>query len=1052
VDDLLLPLDAFVRSVGITSTSSHAFLIGAGASMSSGVPTAYRCIWEWKRQIFLTNNHGLEKEFGELSLPSVQDRIQRWLDSRGFPPRDDPSEYGDYIERCYPIAEHRRRYFERLVQRAKPHIGYRLLCLLAQDHIVRSVWTTNFDGLTARAAADSSLTPVEIGFDCRERVVRQPARGELLCVSLHGDYRYDKLKNTEQELLRQDEVLRAALTSELTSTSLIVTGYSGRDASVMDALNTAYCQAGTGALYWCGHGDGDPPVIVTDLLRTARKHGRIAHYVPAQGFDDLLIRLALHCLTGEHLKRAQQIIAESAPDRTIHFTPFSVPPGGRIGIVKSNCYPIRCPSDVLAFQLEGLPEKQVWKYLRDQVEGRDIVAVPLRGKIVALGNVDAIKDLFGGRIRGAIERTSIDERDFRYDDSAIVSLLQTTLLQCFAKRPGLRTAGKRLVWDTNDSQSATAGGKRCFRHSAAILALRQIAGQPYLVIKPTVAFTDAQGALLPEEDVRAEKLAILGYQHNDKFNSALKKWADRLFPPGQETMEFPSACGSTFRFVVGRSPLVAGIVNPSDRKDRPLPAAKVKLINQSGVQLPEPPLVFAHKSDLPGWIHDTHPVRGILENRPYDFSLTRRGLADHVAIGVVCPMAEQAMFDEFLQNLHRIHEPQPKERDYLLPFPGFASAFGLPLQLPKPGEGGWATCPEPALRLGEKEGSIELARNIKTSIDSIRASGNANLVMVCIPERWSHWRGYETETERLDLHDYVKAYCVHRGIPTQFLEEDTLQNTYDCRIAWWLSLALYVKSMRTPWVLDSLAPGTAFVGLGFSIDRKAAQGQHVVVGCSHIYSERGEGLQYRLGKIDNPIIRGKNPFLSLEDARRVGNDIRQLFFDAMLKLPERVVIHKRTPFSRDEREGLVQGLAGITAIDMIEIGIEDNIRYIASKFGSQGELLEDSYPIRRGTTVLLDKTTALLWGHGVTTAVNAQQKYYQGKRRIPAPLLLRRHLGATPLEVLCGEILGLSKMDWNTFDMYARLPATIQSSNEIARIGSLLERFGRSSYDYRLFM
>jgi hypothetical protein len=44
----------------------------------------------------------------------------------------------------------------------------------------------------------------------------------------------------------------------------------------------------------------------------------------------------------------------------------------------------------------------------------------------------------------------------------------------------------------------------------------------------------------------------------------------------------------------------------------------------------------------------------------------------------------------------------------------------------------------------------------------------------------------------------------------------------------WLSLALYVKAMRTPWVLKSLADDTAFVGLGFNIDPVAERGRHVV--------------------------------------------------------------------------------------------------------------------------------------------------------------------------------------------------------------------------------
>ena len=36
---------------------------------------------------------------------------------------------------------------------------------------------------------------------------RLPGPGELLCVSLHGDYRYDELKNTPDELREQEHEL-----------------------------------------------------------------------------------------------------------------------------------------------------------------------------------------------------------------------------------------------------------------------------------------------------------------------------------------------------------------------------------------------------------------------------------------------------------------------------------------------------------------------------------------------------------------------------------------------------------------------------------------------------------------------------------------------------------------------------------------------------------------------------------------------------------------------------------------------------------------------------
>lgn len=42
----------------------------------------------------------------------------------------------------------------------------------------------------------------------------------------------------------------------------------------------------------------------------------------------------------------------------------------------------------------------------------------------------------------------------------------------------------------------------------------------------------------------------------------------------------------------------------------------------------------------------------------------------------------------------------------------------------------------------------------------------------------------------------------------------------------------------------------------------------------------------------------------------------------------------------------------------------------------------------------LDDFSALVWVHGATTALNPPFKYFQGKRRIPAPLTVRRHAAA----------------------------------------------------------
>jgi len=52
-----------------------------------------------------------------------------------------------------------------------------------------------------------------------------------------------------------------------------------------------------------------------------------------------------------------------------------------------------------------------------------------------------------------------------------------------------------------------------------------------------------------------------------------------------------------------------------------------------------------------------------------------------------------------------------------------------------------------------------------------------------------------------------------------------------------------------------------------------------------------------------------------------------------------------------------------------------------------------------------------------------------------SPVMVKKHWAPTDLHQLASEILALSKVNRNTFDLYTRLSATITSSNEVARIG-----------------
>ena len=144
------------------------------------------------------------------------------------------------------------------------------------------------------------------------------------------------------------------------------------------------------------------------------------------------------------------------------------------------------------------------------------------------------------------------------------------------------------------------------------------------------------------------------------------------------------------------------------------------------------------------------------------------------------------------------------------------------------------------------------------------------------------------------------------------------------------------------------------------------------------------------------------------------------------------------------------GLESVPDVEMLEINFEDSLRYMASSM-RDGKLVIDNFPVFRGTTVVQSEDTALLWVHGSAPSVaNPSYRYYQGKRRIHTPLTLRRFRRSSSIQQLASEVLGLSKMNWNHFEYYFQLPATLISANAIAKVGPYLSGFGSAPYDYRL--
>lgn len=255
--------------------------------------------WEFKAQLYLSRRKIPATEIKDISHPTIRDRIQEFISaSADLPKPNEPDEYARLFEAAYPSASDRRDYLEQHMRIAKPSTGHIILALMMRDGITRVVWTTNFDVLiedafSAIASSSGGLTIVTLdSAQLANQVVskeRWPLYGKI-----HGDFRSDYLKNSSEELAGQNSILSKELIAVASQTGLVVTGYSGRDSSVMDLFESALEQERPfpSGLFWTSRSGEEPYSRVQELLQSARKKGVQANLVPIQSFDEFMHDLA----------------------------------------------------------------------------------------------------------------------------------------------------------------------------------------------------------------------------------------------------------------------------------------------------------------------------------------------------------------------------------------------------------------------------------------------------------------------------------------------------------------------------------------------------------------------------------------------------------------------------------------------------------------------------------------------------------------------------------------------------------------------------------------
>ncbi len=251
-----------------TESRRFCFIIGAGASFKSGIPTGGQLAQKW---------------FEDLRERYEPSEIEDWIREVGLDVEDLAAHYGAIYRKRF--ESDKTSGYEFLVQAmrdAKPTFGHFVLAQILSKTQGNCVLTTNFDSLVESAIYQfTDKTPLVCGHESLSGYAR-PSNIHPLIVKIHRDLLLSP-KSDITEISQLEKGWVEPLDNIFSSHIPIVIGYGGNDGSLMayfEGMNKP------SNFFWCIHNGSSPSVRVIKLVEKME-----GSFVEIDGFDEMMKEL-----------------------------------------------------------------------------------------------------------------------------------------------------------------------------------------------------------------------------------------------------------------------------------------------------------------------------------------------------------------------------------------------------------------------------------------------------------------------------------------------------------------------------------------------------------------------------------------------------------------------------------------------------------------------------------------------------------------------------------------------------------------------------------------
>lgn len=273
-----MAVKTFLRHfIDITKSSNtdsrFCFILGAGASKQSGIPTGGELVVKWLTDLEdLYSNEDIEKWKSEEEI--------HW---------SHPGEAAKYYSQIYDMRfkinpEVGYSYLEDIMEGKEPSFGYSVLAQILANEKHNVIITTNFDSLMEDALfIYTRKRPLVCGHEVLAHFIRPIMRRPLIA-KIHRDILLAPISDSRSTANLQKS-WETSLTNLFKFYTPIVIGYGGNDGTLIEFLKKK--KVIEKGIFWCyREADGEPAKNIRDLVQDVD-----GYLIPIIGFDELMLQL-----------------------------------------------------------------------------------------------------------------------------------------------------------------------------------------------------------------------------------------------------------------------------------------------------------------------------------------------------------------------------------------------------------------------------------------------------------------------------------------------------------------------------------------------------------------------------------------------------------------------------------------------------------------------------------------------------------------------------------------------------------------------------------------